>query len=834
MKVKRLYDAFAPSSYNLNLKINKTKLVFSGKVRISGIVKQKNISLHAKDLNIKKIEVNGTDIAYKNNIDDELCINKSFSVGEQLDLNISFEGKITKPMHGIYPSFNKDGSTIISTQFESHHAREAFPCIDEPEAKASFDLTIECESGNAVLGNMPVAEQTSKGNMLITTFETSPVMSSYLLAFVIGDLQKISGSTKNGTIVSIWSSKDHPKSNLKFALESAIKSTEFFNDYFQTDYPLPKCDHVALPDFSSGAMENWGLITYREVCLLVDSKKTSTATKEYVALVIAHEISHQWFGNLVTMRWWDDLWLNESFATLMEYLAVDHSYPEWNISLSFAAHEALGAFRRDSLNGVQPVKSEVNHPDEISTLFDPSIVYAKGARLLLMAYHIVGEKSFRKGLKNYFAKYAYKNAEGDNLWDELSEASGIDLKTIMNTWIKTPGFPVLEVKLSKDDKEIVLSQNKYTLDNSKSKDLWPIPLFDSKNSKIIFNQKTNEFAEFDSSTLFNQKGGHYLVKYSNSKTKDLIKEKIMNNQLKETEKLFYLNNLNLEARNGLASMVDFMDVIDAYKNETAEPVWSVLSVGLSDAKRIIEGNEKAEKKEKLFVYSIVKEQLSRLGWTKKQDEPSNDTKLRDLIIALAVYSEHPDIVAKIKKLYHDKGINQPAELRGSILSGVVKHSGKKVFKELHELYPKQTNSDLKNDISSALCSTKSPELAEILLKSIKDSSWVKLQDVDKFIVHLLANKFTRATTWKWLTNNWGWIEKNFASDKSYDHYPRYAANCFSNQEWYDRYKKFFEPKKDIVSLRRNIELGEKEIENKIRWSERDKEKMINWLTSLVV
>jgi aminopeptidase N len=834
MKVKRLFDAFAPSGYNLNLKINKDKLLFSGSVIIQGLAKQKNISVHAKNLNIKKITINGRPTNYEELQDDELKLKTNLTIGEEIEINIAFSGKITKPMHGIYPSFNKDGSTIISTQFESHHAREAFPCIDEPEAKATFDLSLECDSGNAVLGNMPVKEQLKTKNSLKTTFETSPVMSSYLLAFVVGDLQKISGETKNGTVVSIWSSKDHPKSNLKFALESAIKSTEFFNDYFYTDYPLPKCDHVALPDFSSGAMENWGLITYREVCLLVDNKQTSTATKEYVALVIAHEISHQWFGNLVTMRWWDDLWLNESFATLMEYLAVDHSYPEWDIPLTFAAHEALGAFRRDSLSGVQPVKSEVNHPDEISTLFDPSIVYAKGARLLLMAFYIVGEKNFRKGLKNYFQKYAYKNAEGDNLWDELSNASNIDLTTIMNSWIKTPGFPVLEVNSVKNSKKITLSQKKYSLDNSKSREIWPIPLFDTNRSDKIFNQKTEDFKDFDSETLFNQRGGHYIVKYTNPHTKELIKDNIKHNKLTETEKLFYLNNLNLEARNGLASIVDFMDVADAYKDETAEPVWSVLSVGLADAKRIIEGDELAEKKEKVFVYNLISEQLKRLGWTKKQDEPSGDTKLRDLIISLAVYSDNPQIIAKIKTMYQAKGINQPAELRGSILAGTVKHSGKKIFKDLYNLYPNQTNSDLKNDISGALCSTTQPELADMLLKSLKDGDWVKLQDVDKFIVHLLANKYTRDTAWKWLTKNWSWIEKNFASDMSYDHYPRYAASCFGNQQWYDRYIEFFEPKQNIITLKRNIELGKKEIENKIRWSERDRASLVKWLKELSV
>jgi aminopeptidase N len=422
-------------------------MTVSGKVIINGKITDKSaneIKLHAKDLDINSILVNNEKCSYSNK-DDELTIKLKSLNNSNLEIIIEYSAKITESMHGIYPAYPKNGMLMIGTQFESHHAREAFPCIDEPEAKATFDLHITSQA-HTVLSNMPVKNVHKIDSIWQKfSFETTPKMSTYLLAFITGDLQKVSTVTNNGTKISVWSSKDHDIESLVFPLEVAVKTTEFLNDYFGVEYPLPKCDHVALPDFSSGAMENWGLITYREVALIADPETVSASTKEFIATVIAHEISHQWFGNLVTMKWWDDLWLNESFATLMEYIAIDAIYPDWNVMLSFASHDALSAFRRDILPGVQPVATEVNHPDEISTLFDPSIVYAKGARLLLMAYSLVGDRNFRKGLKNYFNKHAYSNTTGDDLWYSLSKASKQDVGSIMNDWIKSPGFPYITV-----------------------------------------------------------------------------------------------------------------------------------------------------------------------------------------------------------------------------------------------------------------------------------------------------------------------------------------------------------------------------------------------------
>jgi len=223
---------------------------------------------------------------------------------------------------------------------------------------------------------MPVVSQKTENNRLVTTFETTPVMSSYLLAWVYGDMLSKTAKTKNDVEVTVWATVAQSDAALDFSLDIAVRALEFFEQYYGVPYPLPKCDHVALPDFSSGAMENWGLITYRESVLLVEPGIAGVSSRHLAALVIAHELSHQWFGNLVTMKWWNNLWLNESFANLMEYLGPDALHPEWQIWNDFNSHEAVAALRRDAIDGVQSVQVDVNHPDEISTLFDPAIVYA--------------------------------------------------------------------------------------------------------------------------------------------------------------------------------------------------------------------------------------------------------------------------------------------------------------------------------------------------------------------------------------------------------------------------------------------------------------------------
>ena len=448
--VPRLLDTFIPNNYTLTLDLaHAEEKSFSGSVIISGKSTGESISLHSKELTIHSALIDNRPAEFSHDEFDELRLSRPELSSGQHTVRVEFSGTITDAMHGLYPCyFTHDGvkKQLFATQFESHHAREVFPCVDEPAAKATYDVTLVTAPGLTVLGNMPVTKSSEQDSALTTTFATTPRMSSYLLAFVVGELHKKTARTTSGVEVNVWATPAQSEETLDFALDIATRSIDFYNEYFGVPYPLPKSDHVALPDFSSGAMENWGLITYRESCLLADPKLTPESSKRFIATVIAHELSHQWFGNLVTMQWWNDLWLNESFANMMEYVAVDALHPEWRMWEDFATSEVTAALRRDSLDGVQPVQADVNHPDEISTLFDPAIVYAKGGRLLVMVRRLIGEEAFRAGLKSYFEKFAYQNTVGNDLWQELETASGQPIVDLMNTWISQPGLPIVQVE----------------------------------------------------------------------------------------------------------------------------------------------------------------------------------------------------------------------------------------------------------------------------------------------------------------------------------------------------------------------------------------------------
>ncbi len=358
--VKQLYDQFKPKHYLLSIQPDKLKKTFKGKVTIEGIKvgpTSQRIVFHQSSLKVTKATLSYND--KKTTYDIKVTSINTHEKLQELRLHtadklrpgkytieLSFNGKITRQMNGIYPCFYKEGKKdkeLIATQFESHHAREVFPCIDEPAAKATFELILHTPKEDVVIGNTKVATEVVQNNMKTTTFETTPKMSTYLLAFVTGDLKFKEAKTKQGVTVRTYATSDKIE-HVDFALEMAVKCLDFYNSYFGIDYPLEKCDLIALPDFAAGAMENWGCITFREQALLVDTKNTSLANKQYVALVVAHELAHQWFGNLVTMRWWTDLWLNEGFASWMEYLAIDKIFPEWQLWIQFAVdeqHQAL-------------------------------------------------------------------------------------------------------------------------------------------------------------------------------------------------------------------------------------------------------------------------------------------------------------------------------------------------------------------------------------------------------------------------------------------------------------------------------------------------------------
>lgn len=828
--VARLYDYFIPRHYNLSLTPDKESMTFSGEVHIRGSLaaSSKTIRLHAKGLSVRSAQVNEKGVSIRlDEPSDELILELTGTMSGVCDIHISFDGAITKPMHGMYPCFVKNGDILLATQFESHHAREVFPCIDEPAAKATFDLTLTHASDEAALSNMPAlsTKASDQPDKSTTSFATTPKMSTYLLAFVTGPMQHIEGKTKNDTLVRIWSSTDQPLAALDFALQTAVDCIEFFDDYFDTPYPLPKCDHVALPDFSSAAMENWGLVTYRDACLLADPATTSSSSKELIATVIAHEVSHQWFGNLVTMAWWDDLWLNESFANMMEYIAIDHLYPEWQPMLTFAAQEALSAFSRDSNEGVQAVQTAVNHPDEISTIFDPSIVYAKGGRLLNMMRHYVGEEAFRTGLKNYFKKHAYGNTTGDNLWDAIGAAAKKDVAALMHTWLPTSNFPIVSV--TQKDQTLSLAQQRFTSAGVQEPSRWIIPLTPSYPLTVdTLSEPSLQAVAPAELVQINMGGGHYSVRYTEQAHRDAMRKRIESGTMPPESRLLYLYDNILQARGGLIHTEELLDLLGAFYDESSEPVWDVITLAISDAKRLIEELPALEPLLKTYVARLVERNYMILGWDTGDQDGQNTIKLREIILSLAVYAEQPEVVAAALERYADPTTLEP-NTRAIILSSNVRHSD--AFDELFELYPLITNPDLQQDIGGALCATQRPEQAQQILTRLSDPAFVRPQDVGRFVAYLIRNPKTRPVTWQWLQQSWAWIEECFKGDKSYDYYPRYVASAFSTQTLLDEYRAFFEPLRGDIALERSIDLGINEITNRVAWRTREESHLRSWL-----
>ena len=822
--MNRLFSQFIPEHYTIqwNLSHARDKRRITGTTIIVGQqVVDGTIRLHAKDLNISRVLVNQQEVSEFFAKNDELII--PHPGANQVTIAIEFSLRLTDAMHGIYPCYFKvDGKQreLYATQFESHHAREAFPCIDEPEAKATFDISLVSDQP-ILLSNMPIVSQQSD----VTTFATTPRMSTYLVAFVAGDLQRATTRTASGVEVNVYATMAQPTASLSWALDHAARTIDFFNEYFGVPYPLPKSDHIALPDFSSGAMENWGLITYREIALLADPATASVSSKQYIATVIAHELSHQWFGNLVTMKWWNNLWLNESFATLMEYLATDALHPEWRQWDEFASNEGVAALRRDCIDGVQPVQVDVSSPAEISALFDGAIVYAKGGRLLRMVQTWIGDDAFRRGLTDYFTKFQYDNTTGDDLWQCFSAASGKDVGALMNTWISQPGYPVVRATLA--DGKLTLSQEQFFVGpHQPNNRLWPIPLGanDSRIPDILADASVAVSYAGSDMLLLNAANTGYFITLYDDELRGRIMREILAGTLESSVRAQYLNEQLLLMRGGLLPSSTLVDLLSVYKNESDQKVWEIISLALSELKKFVDRDTAAEHMLRTFAADLARMQYTRLGWSMAQGEPEQDTKLRAIVIGCMLYGEDVDAIRQARELYHANTLEQlDAELRPLIIGAVVRNDQQphNIVRTLLQAYEDSTSAELRSDIASGVTATRDYSELKHLTRLLTNTRVIRSQDTIHWFVDLLRNREGRELAWKWLRDNWKWIEKTFASDKSHDYFPRYAASLLMTRQQLAEYREFFTPLRNDQSLVRAIDMGLLDLEGKLDLIDRD-------------
>ncbi len=801
--MERFLEYFEPEKYILDLEVDKERKTIGGLVTVFGTAKAETVKFHAVGLSVSSVTVNGekADFEVKDGV---LSVFKA--PRSEIRVEIGYEGGLNENMQGAYLStyeYQGRTETIVATQFESHYAREAFPCIDEPAAKAVFELTISVpDKDDMALSNMPAVSEMphlghAQGRSVI--FEPTPRMSTYLLAFVVGKFHGKTVKNAHGTEITTYCSLAQDLDAVDFANEVAAKSLEFYDDNFGVKYPLKKLDQVALPDFEAGAMENWGLVTYRESMMLAGENAT-LSTKKSVALTVAHELSHQWFGDLVTMKWWDDLWLNESFASVMEYYAVDQAYPEFKIFEGFFTGDCLSALMRDAYSGVQSVHQDVSEPAEIATLFDGAIVYSKGARLMLMLIRAMGWTEFCRGIQDYFEKFKYQNTVGDDLWACLSQYAEFDVRAMMHAFIDRPGYPVVEFTTeadelaggAADESNGSFSQKRFLLDGEMMKSDWPLP-------KITEDMS-----------------GHYVLNLSEAEFNARLKRF---DELNLEEKLRLLIDRSLVCRTKLASSASLLPLLEKFRDESSAAVWNIVAIIIGQLKIFCEPDSDEEKKLKKFVGELVQPKLAEIGLATRANDDENTLRLRAILEGLDYYAENKENLKVLAGLYTRDFAKIDAEIRDAVLDAKIYFEPEMVDEYL-SAYRETADPDVKFDLLFATTLARDEKVLTRMVEVLSDTELVKPQDQLHLFIYLFRNTRARKMVWQWLTSHWDFVKK-MMGDKSLDAYPRYTANVIRTEEGFKAWKEFFEPMREESALRRAIEIGEKEIAAKLELIKND-------------
>lgn len=820
----RFYEKFQPVHYDIYLDIDRAAKHFKGITTIKGNAVDTKIALHQKFLNVASVQADGQDVPFSFS-DRQEAIQLELPHSGDVELKIVYDAKLTDTMMGIYPSYYTvagQKKRLIGTQFETTAARQAFPGIDEPEAKATFSLAIKYDEqpGETIIANMP-EDHVENG---VHYFQETVKMSTYLVAFAFGELQSKFAKTKSGVEIGVFSTKAHQPKELDFSLDIAKRAIEFYEDFYQTPYPLPQSYQLALPDFSAGAMENWGLVTYREAYMLLDPDNTTLNQKRLIATVITHELAHQWFGDLVTMKWWDDLWLNESFANMMEYVAVDALEPEWNVWEMFQTSEVPMALQRDATDGVQSVHVAVDDPAEIDTLFDGAIVYAKGARMLVMVRALLGDDAMRKGLKNYFAAHQYGNATGADLWQALGEASGMNVGQIMESWLEHPGYPVVEVKV--EDGKLMLNQQQFFIGDGEEKGrLWQIPLNANYNqAPAIFSEQSLVLGDY--AQLRKQNGrpfrvnvgdnSHVIVKYDETLLNDILDHL---DELGAIDQLQLLQDLRLLAEGRQISYAQIVPLLSRFKDSRSGIVNEMLYHVANSLKNFVQPAAKTERQlQQLFDQLSVK-QVQRLGWLSQKDESNDDQLTRPIVLSAALYAQNRDTIKQAQALfdqYQDHLADLPADVRGLVLANEVKNYGsQELFDTLLADYQKTADAGFKQDICAALTKTQDDQLIAQLIDRFEDADTIKPQDLRAWFRGVLTNDHGQQAAWDWIQQEWSWLEKTVGGDMEFPTYITVISRIFKTSQRLAEFKRFFTPKENDPMLKREIQMDEKVIASRV-------------------
>ncbi len=771
-----------PSRYELRFDPDFKKFEFDGWARIHVNVKKKtaSISLNASELKIKGAKIktrSGVQYARPsiNEKEEILTLTVPKAVYGEIEIEIEFKGYHNDKMYGFYRSSYNDGKKeghILTTQFEPASARKAFPCFDEPSFKATFDLSLLVDEDLKCISNMPISEEqkVSEGKKRVS-FMTTPKMSTYLLYVGVGDFTRTSSKYRD-IVLSVITTPGKEK-YAKLALGYASSFLSYYEKYFGIKFPLPKMDLIAIPDFAAGAMENWGAITFRESALLGD-EKSSVATKQRIAEVIAHEYVHQWFGDLVTMKWWNDLWLNESFANFMSYKALDAVMPEWEMLTQYTAGVVGAAFAADQMNSTHPISVKVNTPAEISQIFD-DISYNKGGAVLNMLEGYVGSEVFRKGLNVYLKKNAYSNAEKYDLWNSIGAAaksSGrrLAVSEVAQSWIDNKGYPMLAVRKSNGDYRI--TQNRFRLlDRGADKTTWLVPVNISyppvqKEASILMKGREAKIEGSGKGHIKLNVGqkGFYRTMYTQEML-DNLGELIKGGELSGLDGWGIENDLYAVTKKNMRTLNEYLDFVEKYCFAAKYP----LNVGVLSHLRGLYGlfydyDESIFEKVRVLLKGYSAEIIKQVGWKKTDDESSTTTLIRNAAIMGSGLSGEKTTVNKAKKLFgeHEKGSQLDPNIRSAIYGLVAWSGNRETYNMLSGRYASEELPEEKIRLLASLGMFRDPDIIRDSL-NYSLSKHVRYQDAYYIPVYVSMNPAGKSLIWAWTRKNWQTFKERFPS-----------------------------------------------------------------------
>ncbi|XP_069486830.1 glutamyl aminopeptidase [Ambystoma mexicanum] len=769
-------------------------------------------------------------------------------------LTLHFAGRLNGSLVGFYmTSYEEDGVTkfIAATDHEPTDARKSFPCFDEPNKKATYNISIIHEDSYQALSNMPV-ESTSvhEPGWNKTTFQQSVPMSTYLVCFAVHQFHPVPRISASGIPLTIYAQKRQIHT-AEYAANVTKTIFDYYETYFNMPYSLPKLDKIAIPDFGTGAMENWGLITYRETNLLYDPEQSASINKQRVAAVIAHELVHQWFGNIVTMDWWDDLWLNEGFASYFEYKGVNATEPDWQMFDQVLIDDVLPVLKDDALQSSHPIVVNVSTPDEITSVFD-GISYSKGASILRMLEDWITPQAFQTGCQEYLVKYQFKNARTDDFWASLEEASAQPVKEVMDTWTRQMGYPVLKVTSGK-----TVFQQRFLLDPeadpsqppSELNYLWHIPM------KYYATNKSEEVSQFYNKSVLAgvtlagydpmtdgflkinpAHVGFFRVNYEEQSWDTLAGLLVDNHTIfSAADRAGTFDDAFAFARAELVSYPTALNLTKYLTQEEEYLPWHRVISALSYLTDMLEDDKELYPKFKIYLRNQVKLITDSLGW---KDEGSHlDRLLRASILGLACKVEDPEALGNATEYFNKwlTGVSIPVNLRLLVYRYAMATSGNESsWNYMFQQFQSTPLAQEKDKLMYGLASVNNITLLDRYLSYLYNTSLIKSQDLFTVLQYISQNQYGKTMAFDWIRINWEFLVSRYTvSDRNLGRLVTRVTGTFNNELQLWQMKNFFAkyPNAGAGEMPRKQAL--ETVTNNIKWLEQNNQEIKSWLDATV-